>query len=371
MTQRRSISANVTLDTKSLEELNDYFADLCTDDAYTKPVPAIVDKSLEAPQISERHVWNCLQHLKKTAMGPDLIPFWIWRDHAEIFTSVIHKIWNVSLKTSKRPSSWKRAHVMPLPKIDIPKGKQDFRGIKITPVIARAFEKSVYNTHARDIVKQHLSSTQFAYTTGGSCTDALLSMQHTIYSYLDAQDCKAVRVFAMDFSKAFDCVNHELLSSKLRQLPLNPLIVNWYLSFLEKRQQRVVYNGFEGQWREVNRGTTQGSVSGPYLFNVFINDLEINLEGRPALFKYADDSTIIAPFWGNGQCRTDLVDQFLNWSSRNRMTCNPAKCKEIIFHKKGFSQDIAPVSNIPQCAELSILGVTFQQNCKYSSHVRA
>ena len=64
--------------------------------------------------------------------------------------------------------------------------------------------------------------------------------------------------------------------------------MNWYLSFLEKRQQRVVYNGFEGQWRKVNRGTTQGSVSGPYLFNVFINDLEINLEGRPALFKYAD-----------------------------------------------------------------------------------
>ena len=107
LSQQRSISANVTLDTKSLEELNDYFADLCTDDAYTKPVPAIVDKSLEAPQISERHVWNCLQHLKKTAMGPDLIPFWIWRDHAEIFTSVIHKIWNVSLKTGKWSSCGK------------------------------------------------------------------------------------------------------------------------------------------------------------------------------------------------------------------------------------------------------------------------
>ena len=214
----------MTLDTKSLEGLNDYFANLCTDDAYTKPVPAIVDKSLDAPQISEGHVWNCLQHLKKTAMGPDLIPFWIWRDHAEIFTSVIHKIWNVSLKTGKWPSSWKRAQVMPLPKTDIPKGKQDFRGIKIRPVIARAFEKSVYNTHTRDIVKQHLNSTQFACTTGGSCINTLLSMQHTIYSYLDEQDCKAIQVFAMDFSKAFDCVNHELLSSKLRQLPLNPLI---------------------------------------------------------------------------------------------------------------------------------------------------
>ena len=77
---------------------------------------------------------------------------------------------------------------------------------------------------------------------------------------------------------------------------------------------------------EVNRGTTQGSVSGPYLLTVFINDLEINLEGCPALFKYADDSTIIIPYWRNGQCRNDLVDQFLNWSSRNRTTCNPTKC---------------------------------------------
>lgn len=151
----------------------------------------------------------------------------------------------------------------------------------------------------------------------------------------------------MDFSKAFDCVNHELLSSKLGQLPLNALILNWCLSFLEKRQQRVVYNGFEGQWREVNIGTTQGSVSGPHLFNMCINDLEFNLEGRSALFKYADDSTIIVPFWGNGQCRTDLVDKFLSWSSRNRMTCNPKKCKEIIFRKKGFNQDIAPVRDIP------------------------
>ena len=101
LSQRRSISVNVTLDTKSLEELNDYFADLFTDDVYTKPVPPIVDKCLEAPQISERRVWNCLQHLKKTAIGPDLLSFWILRDHAEIFTSVIHKIWDVSLKTSK------------------------------------------------------------------------------------------------------------------------------------------------------------------------------------------------------------------------------------------------------------------------------
>ena len=61
-------------------------------------------------------------------------------------------------------------------------------------------------------------------------------MQHTVYSYLDDPKCKAVRLFAIDFSDAFDSVNHELLSYKLKDIPLNPFIINWYLSFLENRQ---------------------------------------------------------------------------------------------------------------------------------------
>ena len=75
---------------------------------------------------------------------------------------------NLSLKLSTWPLSWKRAHVTPLPKVDVPKVKTDYGGIKITPVAARAFEKCVYNIHARDTVEQYLSSTQFAYRTRGA-----------------------------------------------------------------------------------------------------------------------------------------------------------------------------------------------------------
>ena len=196
-------------------------------------------------------------------------------------------------------------------------------------------------------------------------------MQHTVYSYLDDPKCKAVRLFAIDFSNAFDSVNHELLSYKLKGIPLNPFIINWYLSFLENRQQGIIYNSFQGQWKYVNRDSTQGSVSGPYLFSIFIDDLEISIDNRPALFKYADDSTVVVPVWSDGHCRTDLADQFLIWSEEKSMICNPSKSKEIIFRKEGFIQDIAQVNNIPQCTKLPILGVTFQENCKYSEHVRA
>ena len=107
----------------------------------------------------------------------------------------------------------------PLPKVDVPKGKIDYRGINATyPIIAHAFEKSVYNIHAWGTVEQHLSSTHFAYRTGGSCIDALLCMQHTVCCYLDDPKCKAVRLFAMDFSKAFDSVNCRFLSCTFKSI---------------------------------------------------------------------------------------------------------------------------------------------------------
>ena len=161
-----------------------------------------------------------------------------------------------------------------------------------------------------------------------------------------------MRLFSMDFSKAFNSVNHKLLSYKLKDISLNPFIINWYLSFLENRQQCIIYNSFQGQWKCVKRGTTQGSVSGPYLFSIFINDLEVSIDNHPALFKYADNSTLIVPIWSNGHWCTDLVDWFLVWSKESNMICNLSKCKEIIFRKKGFIQDIAQVNNIRQCRRI-------------------
>ena len=109
----------------------------------------------------------------------------------------------------------------------------------------------MYHCYARETIESHLSTSQFAYRKDGNCTDALLSIQHRINSYLDNPDCKAVRLFAMDFSKAFDSVKHELLANKLKKLPLNPHITNWYLNFLKDRKQRVYCNNFVCDWKPV------------------------------------------------------------------------------------------------------------------------
>ena len=153
-------------------------------------------------------MWNTLQRIKKTATGPDAIPYTVWKDHAELVTPVVTWVWNLSLKTHTWPRSWKRSNINPLPQVEVPKEKSDYRGINVTPVIASVFEKVVFNTHTRDVVEENLTASQFAYREGGSCTDALIAIQHAVNQYLDDPQCTAVRLYTMDFSKAFDSVKH-------------------------------------------------------------------------------------------------------------------------------------------------------------------
>ena len=140
----------------------------------------------------------------------------------------------MSLSIHTWPDSWNKANINPLPKIDIPKENSDYRGINVTSVIARTFEKVVYHTHVQVVIEKNLSPTQFAYRQEGNCTNALSSIQHHVYRHLDNSDCKALRLFTMDFSKAFDSVNHSKLSAKLKQLPsiltsLIGTIASWLL----------------------------------------------------------------------------------------------------------------------------------------------
>ena len=110
----------------------------------------------------------------------------------------------------------------------IPNENSDYGGINVTSVIARTFEKVVYHTHVKVVIEKNLSPTQFACRQEGNCTNAFLSIQHHVYRHLDNSDCKAVRLFTLDFSRTFDSVNHSKLSAKLKQLPLSPYIVNFH-----------------------------------------------------------------------------------------------------------------------------------------------
>ena len=152
----------------------------------------------------------------------------------------------------------------------------------MTPVIARCFEKTLYHNCSKKVFEENLTVTQYAYRESCSCTDALIQIQYNYLKALDDKDCNYVRLLAMDFSKAFDNGKHSLVGEKLKALHLNPYLDNWYLSFLMDRKQRLKLKGFIYKWHNVNKGTTQGSVRRPHLFNLFINDLALGIMTLPA-----------------------------------------------------------------------------------------
>lgn len=174
----------------------------------------------------------------------------------------------------------------------------------------------------------------------------------------------------MDFSKAFDNVKHLLVGEKLKALNLNPYIINWYLNFLMDRKQRLVFRGNAYKWYHVNKGTTQGSVSGPHLFNLFINDLEIRENEDTSIVKYADDTTLLVKLCKD---RPDLSEnvlkQYFEWSEDNYMPCNVSKCNELLICKKTTGQ-VTPINSIKQKGTLKILGVTFQSNNRFVEHIK-
>ena len=144
---------------------------------------------------------------------------------------MVTALWNKSLSSYTRPTAWKEANINPLPYVDTPVQYSDFRAIKMTPVIARCFERTVYYHYSKKVFEENLTVKQYAYKEGCSCKDALIQIQYNYLKALDDKDCNYVRLFAMDFSKAFDNVKHSLVGEKLKALHLNTYLVNWFLSF--------------------------------------------------------------------------------------------------------------------------------------------
>ena len=117
---------------------------------------------------------------------------------------MVTTLWSKFLSSYTWPTAWKGVNINPLPKVANPVQYSGFRGINVTPVKARCFERTVYHHYSKKVFEENLTVKQYAYREGCSCTDALIQIQYNYLKALDDKDCNYVRLFAMDFSKAFD-----------------------------------------------------------------------------------------------------------------------------------------------------------------------
>lgn len=316
----------------------------------------------EVTYIEVRHILNSLKNSNsKDIYGLNTALIKSIKNHIII---PLTKLINESLMTGIFPDLLKIASVIPVFKKGDPDDINNYRPISLLPIISKIFEK-IMKTQITEYLERNkiLYKFQFGFRENLSTTDAIIKFtEYTLDCF--EKGFYSASLFC-DLSKAFDCVSHALLIQKLAKYNFNRTSIQLIKTYLENRMQSVRLNGISSEMLYVISGVPQGSILGPVLFLIYINDMPNALENVNCIF-YADDSTlqISDPNLENLMLKCDnVLSNAKKWFTPNALALNEKKTIKLI----SSTRDLSNVPNNPTCTKF--LGVFIDPSLRWNDHV--
>ena len=368
------------------EAFNTFFTNVATNLESKLPAPQTnplqylkgnFPHSMDNPHVDLNVIIKVIKSLpnKKSSIN-DFSPI-ILKENAHLIAQPLSQLFNESITAGKFPQILKTAQITPLYKKGPKHDMNNFRPISKLNIFSKIFEKTM-KIFLVDFLDHNniIHKSQYGFQKGKSTQHALLRFSNMVYESI--QDGKSVLSLFVDFSKAFDTVPHSILINKLSHYGIRGKILEWFTDYLSNRYQLTIYEHHASKQTIVTSGVPQGSVLGPILFLIFINDLP-SISENIFFSLFADDSCL-------SLCDNDIfalisnanreIDVFYNWCIANRTSINILKTFYLLFTNQ--SQAILPpvlIRNqysydvIKRVSHTKFLGVIYDDRLTFSNHI--
>ena len=316
-----------------------------------------------------------IKNLKNTKENIDSLPVFLFKQYADLLVHEMCDIINLSFKTGTFPDILKIAKVIPVYKKGDRSIISNYRPISVLTFFSKIFENCIHTRLVNFLnTNNSFYELQFGFRSGLSTSDAISNLVEYLYETLDKSQ-SAINVF-IDFSRAFDTVNRNILFRKLQAYGIRGVALKLIISYFTNRKQYVHINGYSSSFKIIDIGIGQGTVLGPLFFLIFINDLP-NISQNFRTILYADDSTF--SFRGKDinslavTCNSEL-QKFMEWTRANRLSVNTDKTFYNIVTNSRATLDenfqiIMDNKPISRKRSIRFLGIILDENLKFKDHV--
>jgi len=362
-------------DYEKAEALNEYFSSVFVDENMSN-IPTFTARNecneINEFDISETCILSKLLQLNVAkSMGPDNLHPHFLKNIAKEISLPLSVIFNKSLHERDIPNDWRVANVTAIYKNGNRNNVKNYRPISLTCILCKLFE-SIIKDSIMDYLKKHgmLSDCQHGFRHKRSCDTQLLEVMEDFTKLIDNKE--TIDVIYLDFCKAFDSVPHERLFVKLGAYGIGGNLLGWIKSFLKSRSQRVTVGNHSSSFRCVKSGVPQGSVLGPLLFILYVNDLPDAIHSNCKLF--ADDTKIYSASVNFQTIQNDVYSLF-RWSDKWQLDFNKAKCKVMHIGKNNpMHSYYINLNNSETLSDVETekdVGIVFDRFLNFDMHILA